>query len=83
MPYQVFLRKLFTRLNSGRREHFLEEQCRLSVAVGRGSTVRVNNSVRGDVTAWRLICLLSYVSYVSYDSYDSYDSYVFLHRKHR
>jgi len=56
--YRMFLRKLFTRLNSGRRERFLEEQrvmhnlpdqhlesCkRLSVAVGRGSTIRVNNN---------------------------------------
>lgn len=56
--YQGFLRKLFIRLNSGRRERFMEEQrvlrnlpdqhlesCkRLSVAVGRGSTIRVNNN---------------------------------------
>ena len=56
--YQQFLRKLFVRLNSGRRERFLEEQrtlrklpaqrlesCkRLDVKVGLSSTIRVNNN---------------------------------------
>lgn len=56
--YRQFLRKLFVRLNSGRRERFLEEQrvlnrlperrlesCRrLSVTVGGSSTIRVNNN---------------------------------------
>jgi hypothetical protein len=57
--YKLFLKKLFTRLNSGRRERFLEEQkvlsrlpeqrlesCkRLSVSVGPSSTIRVNHNV--------------------------------------
>jgi hypothetical protein len=56
--YQLFLQKLFVRLNSGRRERFLEEQrtlrklpdqrlesCkRLDVKVGLSSTIRVNNN---------------------------------------
>ena len=56
--YKQFLRKLFVRLNSGRRERFLEEQrtlrklpnqrlescTRLEVHVGQGSTIRVNNN---------------------------------------
>lgn len=57
--YQLFLKKLFAGLNSGRRERFLEEQralhrlpdqrmesCkRLSVSVGPSSTIRVNHIV--------------------------------------
>ncbi len=57
--YQLFLKKLFSGLNSGRRERFLEEQrslhrlpdqrlesCkRLSVSVGPSSTIRVNHNV--------------------------------------
>lgn len=57
--YKQFLKKLFARLNSGRRERFLEEQrvlhslpdqrlesCkRLSVSVGPSSTIRVNHNV--------------------------------------
>jgi hypothetical protein len=57
--YKLFLKKLFARLNSGRRERFLEEQkvlyrlpdqrlesCkRLSVRVGPSSTIRVNHNV--------------------------------------
>jgi len=57
--YKLFLEKLFCRLNSGRRERFLEEQrvlhplpdqrlesCkRLSVSVGPSSTIRVNHNV--------------------------------------
>ena len=57
--YKLFLKKLFARLNSGRRERFLEEQrvlhslpdqrlesCkRLSVSVGPSSTIRVNHNV--------------------------------------
>jgi transposase len=57
--YKLFLKNLFSRLNSGRRERFLEEQkvlqrlpeqtlesCkRLSVSVGPSSTIRVNHNV--------------------------------------
>lgn len=57
--YRLFLKKLFCRLNSGRRERLLEEQrvllslpgerlesCkRLSVSVGPSSTIRVNHNV--------------------------------------
>jgi hypothetical protein len=57
--YKLFLKGLFARLNSGRRERFLEEQrnlkrlperrlesCkRLSVSVGPSSTIRVNHNV--------------------------------------
>ena len=57
--YKLFLKKLFSRLNNGRRERFLEEQrvlhnlpdqrlesCkRLSVSVGPSSTIRVNHNV--------------------------------------
>jgi transposase len=57
--YKLFLKELFTRLNGGRRERFLEEQkelrrlplqrlesCkRLSVSVGPSSTIRVNHNV--------------------------------------
>ena len=57
--YKLFLKELFARLNSGRRERFLEEQeklrrlpaerlesCkRLSVSVGPSSTIRVNHNV--------------------------------------
>ena len=56
--YRLFLRRLFTRLNNGRRERFLEEQrvlrnlparrlesyTRLEVTVGRTSTIRVSNN---------------------------------------
>jgi hypothetical protein len=56
--YRQFLRQLFVRLNSGRRERFLEEQrtmrnlpnqrlescTRLEVHVGQGSTIRVSNN---------------------------------------
>lgn len=56
--YRRFLRDLFTRLNHGRRERFLEEQrvlrnlpqkrlescTRLEVGVGRTGTIRVNNN---------------------------------------
>ena len=56
--YRQFLRKLFARLNSGRRERLLEEQrvlsrlpdrrlescTRLSVTVSGSSTIRVNNN---------------------------------------
>lgn len=56
--YRLFLRDLFTRLNRGRRERFLEEQrvlrslperrlsscTRLEVSVGRASTIRVSNN---------------------------------------
>ena len=56
--YRDFLRKLFARLNRGRRERFLEEQhvlrnlperrlescTRLEVGVGRASTIRVSNN---------------------------------------
>ena len=56
--YRLFLRDLFTRLNRGRRDRFLEEQrvlrnlperrlescTRLEVGVGRTSTIRVNNN---------------------------------------
>jgi len=57
--YKLFLKKMFVRLNSGRRERFLEEQkvlhslperrlesCkRLSVKVGPSSTIRVSHNV--------------------------------------
>jgi len=57
--YKLFLKKLFARLNGGRRERFLEEQkvllslpdqslesCkRLSVSVGPSSTIRINHNV--------------------------------------
>jgi hypothetical protein len=57
--YKLFLKKLFTRLNNGRRERFREEQAtllplphqrldsckRLSVSVGPSSTIRVNHNV--------------------------------------
>jgi len=57
--YKLFLKELFARLNSGRRERFLEEQrnlqslpeqrlesCkRLWVSVGPSSTIRVNHNV--------------------------------------
>jgi len=57
--YKLFLKELFARLNSGRRERFQEEQrslhslpeqrlesCkRLSVSVGPSSTIRVNHNV--------------------------------------
>lgn len=57
--YKLFLKELFARLNSGRKERFLEEQrnlhslperrlesCkRLSVSVGPSSTIRVNHNV--------------------------------------
>lgn len=57
--YKLFLKELFVRLNSGRKERFLDEQrnlhrlpeqhlesCkRLSVRVGPGSTIRVNHNV--------------------------------------
>ena len=56
--YGLFLRKLFARLNCGRRERFMEEQrvlrnlperrlescTRLEVGVGRTSTIRVSNN---------------------------------------
>ena len=56
--YQLFLQKLFVRLNSGRRDRFLEEQhtmrklpnqrlescTRFEVHVGQGSTIRVSNN---------------------------------------
>lgn len=57
--YKLFLKNLFARLNSGRRERYLEEQDklrslpeqrlesskRISVSVGPSSTIRVNHNV--------------------------------------